>query len=150
MKKLISLLLALLLVLSLAACGGSSAPTPTPEPTPVPTPVPTPKPKVPTDAEQGAILCCKYIKRNLKDPDSFQIRSIKAVQGDEKGTHWEYKIEYSAKNSFGGNVVDTMYMKSDKNSCYTGEYIEEYAKDLDDNGYPTPSIDIKVVRDALK
>lgn len=135
MKRSICLLLVMIMVLSISACGETAA-------------------SAPSDAEKGAILCYQYIKDNLKNSDSLQLKSISAVESS--GTNWYYKIEFSAMNGFGGYTTDTWYMKATPGSVDVDDYwgadthtnLELYNEYLKE-GHPTPEINIETVEAGL-
>lgn len=64
------------------------------------------------------IKLTRHVVSKLKDPDSFQ--HIETVFGDSPEHGFLVKMEYRAKNSFGGYVVDAVIAVCDKQ---TGELI---------------------------
>ncbi|WP_113155967.1 hypothetical protein [Nitratireductor sp. OM-1] len=55
------------------------------------------------------------VEDKLKDPDSFQHIETRYNNADPKKI--VVRMEYRARNSFGGYVVETAYGELDKNNC---------------------------------
>lgn len=49
----------------------------------------------------------EHYKSVLKDPESFQVHSMELLSTEDDGLTKLYKLDYGAKNSFGGMVRDT-------------------------------------------
>ena len=49
----------------------------------------------------------EHYKSVLKDPESFQVHSIELHSTEDDGLTKLYKLDYGAKNGFGGMVRDT-------------------------------------------
>lgn len=51
----------------------------------------------------------RYLKRNLKDPNSFEALSWSKVydkNNNNSGYRYKVRVKYKAKNSFGGYVIE--------------------------------------------
>lgn len=57
----------------------------------------------------------RVVKQRLKDPESFEHIKTRITPVNDKGNHLVY-MDYRAKNSFGGYVVDTA-VATISNSC---------------------------------
>ena len=66
----------------------------------------------------------RYLKNNLKDPDSYEAIEWSAVNEMENGNGYYVRHKYRAKNSFGGYVIENkvFFLDSDGNVTYTVDY----------------------------
>jgi hypothetical protein len=58
----------------------------------------------------------RWIKNNLKDPDSYQHKETRITPVMKDGKH-VLVMEYRAKNSFGGYVINSVMATVDNDSC---------------------------------
>ena len=63
-----------------------------------------------TDADNAAVAVIKAFKQVLKDPTSLQIHSLSADKGLSDIANYIIKVDYSARNGFGGLNRETMYV----------------------------------------
>lgn len=63
----------------------------------------------------------KYLKKNLKDPDSYQSIEWSPVVKNNDGT-FMVRHKYRAKNSFGGYVVEEKIFMLDSSGNVTGSF----------------------------
>ena len=66
----------------------------------------------------------RYLKNNLKDPDSYESIEWSAVNEMENGNGYYVRHKYRAKNSFGGYVIENkvFFLDSDGNVTYSVDY----------------------------
>ena len=116
MKKAVVLVLVLVVCLSLCACdGGNDAPE-----TQVPTTIETTtvqteqtEPKTTEDAVvEMAEDAISYLKEQLVFPESFELTSVSYVKKIDEVV---FKIVFSAKNSYGGEIDTAAYFEYDEN-----------------------------------
>ena len=62
--------------------------------------------KIASDVEYSYIKAHRAIKRNLKDPDSFEEIDHRAGYVGKDGVYVSCLVEYRAKNSFGGYTIE--------------------------------------------
>jgi hypothetical protein len=58
----------------------------------------------------------RWVKNNLKDPDSYQHKETRITPMMKDGKH-VLVMEYRAKNSFGGYVINSVMATVDNDSC---------------------------------
>ena len=108
MKKGLFLILALVVCLSLCACDGGNG---APETTTVQTEQTEPKTteKAVVEMAEDAI---SYLKEQLVYPESFELKSVSYVKKIDEVI---FKIVFSAKNSYGGEIDTAAYFEYDEN-----------------------------------
>lgn len=72
-------------------------------------------PKIENSAWDGSVYQVKnYLKKNLKDPDSYEGIEWSKVQENSNGTY-TVRHKYRARNSFGGMVIENWVFELDEN-----------------------------------
>lgn len=106
MKKIVSVLLCLAMAFSLVACGVSSNPKDKKEPL---TALASVDDTEDNQILSGAAVAINVLKKNLKNPHSLEIFSLKCKTDAMVGAYF-YEINYSAENNLGGKVEDYFYI----------------------------------------
>ena len=78
------------------------------------------KPVVRSSSYDGSVRQVKaYLKRNLKDPDSFEAIEWSPLKKQSNGGYM-VRCKYRAKNSYGGYVVENQVFYLDSKGNVTG------------------------------
>ena len=78
------------------------------------------KPAVRSSSYDGSVRQVKtYLKRNLKDPDSFEAIEWSPLNKQSNGGYM-VRCKYRAKNSYGGYVVENQVFYLDSKGNVTG------------------------------
>jgi hypothetical protein len=69
----------------------------------------------------------RWLKKNLKDPDSFEAiewSDVVELKGESNGAKYVVRCKYRAKNSFGGFIIDEQlfYMDAEGNVLAVNDY----------------------------
>lgn len=152
MKKGISAILILALLLSLCACGGNAGNEPTQEPLRLATV---------DDPEEDIILtngayAVAHLRDNLKFPDTLEVHSITTKTA--AGAYF-YLISYSAENSLGQRVQDTICIRFSANKigklAWTNKDIETESEEAMEwfelyKGAEASEMDLEIVMALLE
>lgn len=113
LAKPVTALLVILIAWSMLS-GPSEDPAPTRSATSSPAPKSTPRATVTNSGWDGSVWQVEhYLKRNLKDPDSFD--AIEWSPVIDNGNGYAVRCRYRAKNSFGGYVIEEKIFAMNKN-----------------------------------
>lgn len=106
--------------------------------------------KTPTEAEEGAITICEHIKKSLRNPNSLILEEMICKEPTKESNCYDFKIEFSAQNGFGGyQSVYTAYVYDKVKGTAHGDAFSDAVSRIHLEGYldnTNPSIEFDIKR----